>query len=46
MCFGIKVIDNDEIDRINILQSSCIAMKMAIDEMDIIPDFVLVDRVN
>jgi ribonuclease HII len=43
VCFGIKVIDNDEIDRINILQSSCIAMKMAVDEMDIIPDFVLVD---
>ncbi|MDD4343043.1 MAG: ribonuclease HII [Eubacteriales bacterium] len=43
LCFGIKVIDNDEIDRINILQSSCLAMKLAIEGMDILPDFVLVD---
>lgn len=41
--YGIKVIDNDEIDRINILQSSYLAMKMSIDEMEISPDYVLVD---
>lgn len=41
--YGIKVIDNEEIDRINILQSSCLAMKLAIDEMDITPEYVLVD---
>jgi len=43
ICYRIKVIDNDEIDRINILQSSYLAMKLAISEMDISPDFVLVD---
>ena len=41
--YGIKVIDNDEIDKINILQSSFLAMKMAIDEMAISPNYVLVD---
>lgn len=41
--FSIKVIDNDEIDRINILQSSCLAMKLAVEDMDVSPDFVLVD---
>ncbi len=42
-CFGISVIENDEIDKINILQSSYLAMKKAVDQMELSPEHVLVD---
>lgn len=43
VCYGICEIDNNQIDEINILQSSFLAMKMSVDKMNITPDFVLVD---
>ena len=43
LSYSIKVVDNQEIDRINILQASWLAMKLAVEDMDIQADFVLVD---
>ena len=43
ICYGISVISNEEIDRINILQSAYLAMKKSLDEMEILPEYVLVD---
>ena len=41
--FGIGTVFPEEIDRINILQASFEAMRQAIAELDLAPDFVLVD---
>lgn len=43
---GIGVVDNHEIDRINILQASLKAMKMAVENLSPQPDFVLVDGIH
>ncbi len=40
---GIGVVDNVEIDRINILQATFRAMIMAIEQMGLKPDFLLID---
>lgn len=40
---GIGIISSDEIDQINILQASLLAMKIAVENLDIKPDMVLVD---
>ena len=41
--FGIGIIDNLEIDEINILQASLKAMKIAVNNMNISPDIILID---
>ncbi len=41
--FGIGVVDNFEIDRINILQASFQAMMLAIGQLETRPDFLLID---
>ena len=41
--FGIGIIDNFEIDEINILQASLKAMKIAVNNMNIPPDIILID---
>lgn len=41
--FGIGVVDNVEIDRINILQASFQAMMLAIEQLSTTPDFLLID---
>ncbi|PLX41138.1 MAG: ribonuclease HII [Deltaproteobacteria bacterium] len=41
--FGVAVVSPEEIDRINILQASLLAMKRAVAEMGQPPDFILVD---
>lgn len=41
--FGIGIIDNLEIDEINILQASLKAMKIAVNNMNIPPDIILID---
>jgi len=41
--FGVAVVSPGEIDRINILQASLLAMKRAVAEMGQPPDFILVD---
>ena len=43
LCFGIGIIEHDEIDKINILQASLKAMKIAVDQLDPKPDLILID---
>ncbi len=40
---GVGVAEPDEIDRINILQATLVAMRRAVDALDTVPDRVLVD---
>ncbi|WP_186577488.1 ribonuclease HII [Aquibacillus kalidii] len=44
--YGIGIIHNNEIDSINILQATKKAMKSAIQQLDPIPDHILVDAVK
>ena len=44
--YGIGVVDAKTIDEINILEASRLAMKLAIDNMDIKPDYVLSDAMK
>jgi len=41
--FGIGIIDNKEIDEINILQASLKAMKIAVNNLNVEPDIILID---
>lgn len=41
--YGIGIIDHEEIDKINILQASLKAMKIAVSKLDPQPDLVLID---
>ena len=41
--FGVGVIDEETIDRVNILQATFLAMGKAVHELKIIPDYLLVD---
>lgn len=41
--YGIGVVENTEIDRINILQASFRAMMLAIEQLKLRPDFLLID---
>ncbi|MCK9281133.1 MAG: ribonuclease HII [Melioribacteraceae bacterium] len=43
LCYGIGIIDNIEIDEINILQAALKAMKIAVSQISITPDLVLID---
>lgn len=40
---GIGVVSEQQIDQLNILQASLLAMKMSLDEIKVQPDFLLVD---
>ena len=42
-CFGVAHIFPEEIDKINILNASILAMHHAIDQLSIIPDHIIVD---
>ena len=41
--FGIGLVDEATIDKINILQASLLAMKIATDNLPVVPDLILVD---
>ena len=41
--YGIGQVDEDKIDEINILQATFKAMKIAVDQLDLIPDYLLID---
>lgn len=41
--FGIGIVDNKDIDEINILQASLKAMKIAVNNLDVEPDIILID---
>lgn len=43
LAFGVAMIDADEIDRINILKASFLAMHLALDKLPIKPEFLLID---
>jgi ribonuclease HII len=43
LCWGVGVVGVDEIDRINILQASLLAMVKALDALELTPDCVLID---
>ncbi|HYM92717.1 MAG TPA: ribonuclease HII [Chitinophagaceae bacterium] len=43
ICFAVASIDNDEIDRINILKASFKAMHIALDQLNIKPQLLLID---
>jgi ribonuclease HII len=42
---GIGIVDHDEIDRINILQATRLAMKIAVEDLRIVPDALIIDAV-
>jgi ribonuclease HII len=43
ICFGVGMVDNDEIDKINILQASFKAMHLALDQLKKSPNLLLID---
>ena len=43
LCYAVRFVDNNEIDRINILQARMKAMAMAVDALATRPDYVLFD---
>jgi len=43
LAFGVAFVDQHEIDEINILQASITAMHRAIDKLEIVPEFIIVD---
>ena len=43
LAFGIGVVDEKEIDKINILQASILAMHKSIQNLSVVPEFIIVD---
>jgi ribonuclease HII len=41
--FGVGIIDNDKIDTVNILQATYLAMHLAIDNLNSLPELLLID---
>lgn len=46
ICYSIQMVDEQTIDKINILEATKLAMKNAINALDIKPDVVLVDAIS
>jgi ribonuclease HII len=46
LAFGIGIVENDEIDEINIYQATKKAMQIAIDNIRIRPDYLIIDAVK
>lgn len=43
LAWGVAVVDNNEIDEINILNASILAMHRAMDKLNVRPEFIIVD---
>ena len=43
ICWAVASVDNVEIDRINILNASFLAMHRALDQLSVIPEMLLID---
>lgn len=43
LAYGVGVVDEKQIDEINILQASILAMHKSIDAMKLVPEFIIVD---
>ena len=46
ICYAVEFVDEDTIDKINILEATKLAMKRAIEKMTIKPDVVLIDAIS
>ena len=46
VCYSIQMVDEQTIDKINILEATKLAMKKAINGLDVKPDVVLVDAIS
>ena len=46
LCYHIELIDNNTIDRINILNATKLGMKKCIESLEIIPEIVIIDAVK
>ncbi len=46
ICYSIQMVDEQTIDRINILEATKLCMKKAVEAMSITPDVVLVDAIS
>ena len=46
ICYSIQMVDEQTIDKINILEATKLAMKNAINSLDVKPDVVLVDAIS
>lgn len=46
VCYGIGIVDPEAIDRINILQATMEAMRIAVRNLQVRPDLLLIDAVN
>ncbi len=43
LCYGVGIVDHNEIEEINILQASLKAMKIAVSQLSKIPNLILID---
>jgi len=43
IAYGVAVVDREVIDEINILQASLLSMKQAVDQLNLVPDLLLID---
>lgn len=43
MAFGVSIVSNSRIDKINILHASLLAMKRAVNKLEVQPDLILID---
>ena len=43
LAFAVAFIDNEEVDELNVLQSSIIGMQRSIEALSIVPEFIIVD---
>jgi ribonuclease HII len=43
VCVGIGIVDHEEIDRINILQATILAMRKSIEHMTVRPEYAIID---
>lgn len=43
---GVGIVEHDEIDRLNILQSTKLAMARALDDLGMVPDMLVIDAVT
>ncbi|HAZ16070.1 MAG TPA: ribonuclease HII [Parachlamydiales bacterium] len=44
--YGIGIVEADQIDRINILQATLLAMLRALEQLSVLPDYLLIDGIH
>ncbi len=43
LAYAVVFVDNEEVDKLNVLQASITAMHRAIDKLSVVPEFIIVD---